>query len=120
MFLKYNSFGIIWALTIAFLSLVGVETTANISFMAIDKVIHLVMYAVLTLMFIVGFHKQYQIRVFKYNPLIWATSVTALYGVLLEFIQYFLPHRSFDYQDMFANVIGTFIGWLVFLIIYKL
>ena len=120
MFIKYNSFALVWACVIMFLSVVGVETNANIEFKAMDKIIHLGIYLVLCEMLIVGFTKQYQIRTFKYQPVAWAIVISALFGICLEVVQYFLPYRSFDIYDMLANVIGTFCGWLVFMIVYKL
>ena len=120
MFIKYNSFGLLWAVVILFLSVVGVETNANIEFHAMDKIIHLCMYLVLCMMLIVGFTKQFQIRVLKYNPMSYAIVFASAFGILMEVVQFFLPSRSFDVLDMLANIVGAFIGWIVFMIVYKL
>ena len=33
-----------------------------------------------------------------------------LYGLIIEFVQHFLPHRSFDPFDMLANAVGIILG----------
>lgn len=33
-----------------------------------------------------------------------------LYGLMIEFLQHFLPHRSFDPFDMIANAVGITLG----------
>jgi VanZ family protein len=37
-----------------------------------------------------------------------------LYGFLIEILQHFLPHRSFDPFDMLANTLGLIIGAVIF------
>jgi VanZ family protein len=37
-----------------------------------------------------------------------------LYGFLIEILQHFLPHRSFDSFDMLANTLGLIIGAVIF------
>ena len=38
-----------------------------------------------------------------------------LYGILMELAQfYFFPGRHFEYLDMLANIIGAFLGWIIF------
>jgi VanZ family protein len=44
------------------------------------------------------------------KPLL-AVSGVILFGVLIEVIQYFLPWRTFDVDDIAANIVGAFLGW---------
>ena len=37
----------------------------------------------------------------------------SLYGVLIEFVQYPIPYRSFSYLDMLINTAGAFFGVLL-------
>ena len=36
-------------------------------------------------------------------------------GIFTEFVQYLLPYRGFDVNDLVANVIGCILGWLAIL-----
>ena len=48
---------------------------------------------------------------FSYRISYWyALFILFGYGVIIELSQYFLPTRSADYQDVMADLIGSFIG----------
>ena len=36
-------------------------------------------------------------------------------GIFTEFVQYLLPYRGFDVNDLIGNAVGCFIGWLAIL-----
>jgi len=40
------------------------------------------------------------------------------FGILMEFVQYFIPYRSFSFMDMLADAVGIVLGMIVFTIIY--
>ena len=73
-----------------------------------DKVGHFIAY--FTLMFVMGlgFWK-------KKKELLMAFVTSAIYGVLMEIGQYFVPGRSFSFLDMLANASGALlaIGFLL-------
>ena len=43
----------------------------------------------------------------------WAWPLACLVGVLTESVQYLLPWRGYDINDMVANFIGVTLGWLL-------
>lgn len=45
--------------------------------------------------------------------------VAWLIGVCTESVQYFLPWRGFDINDLIANFIGCFLGWLLLVPYYR-
>lgn len=45
--------------------------------------------------------------------LVWLTAVGI--GVLTESVQWLLPYRGFDINDMIANFLGVSLGWLIIL-----
>ncbi len=53
----------------------------------------------------------------KKKFLIVAFLFTLIYSAILEFIQYFLPYRTFNLYDILANAIGIILGIIVFIII---
>lgn len=65
----------------------------------IDKIFHAFVYLCLVL----WFSGQYKISFTFF-------LVITLYGVLIEFIQYFLPYRSAELMDIFSNQIGVIVG----------
>ena len=42
-------------------------------------------------------------------------AVAVLVGLFTEFVQYLLPFRGFDVNDLIANAGGNLIGWLAIL-----
>jgi len=68
-----------------------------------DKVGHFIAY--FTLMFVMGlgFWK-------KKRELLTAFIMSAIYGVLMEIGQYFVPGRSFSFLDMLANASGALLA----------
>lgn len=120
MFLRYNLFTFSWAIIVAILSIVAGGAKSNIDVSFLDKIVHAFMYAVLCLLMIVGYTKQYTFRFLKFKPILWAIVFSCTYGIILEVIQHFIPDRSFDVMDMIANAAGSLIGLLAFYIIYKL
>ena len=46
---------------------------------------------------------------------VWATAVAV--GLLTEGVQYLLPYRGFDINDLVANTLGVTLGWVVLLFI---
>ncbi|MBR1799803.1 MAG: VanZ family protein [Bacteroidales bacterium] len=47
----------------------------------------------------------------------WAVVVACGVGLLTESVQYILPYRGFDINDMVANTIGVLLGWAIFLLL---
>ena len=45
---------------------------------------------------------------------VWATAVAV--GLLTESVQYLLPYRGFDINDLVANALGVTLGWIVILL----
>ena len=45
---------------------------------------------------------------------VWASAVVV--GLLTESVQYLLPYRGFDINDLVANTLGVTLGWLAFLL----
>ena len=48
---------------------------------------------------------------------VWATAVGV--GLLTESVQYLLPYRGYDVNDLVANTLGVTLGWLAILIIRR-
>jgi VanZ family protein len=68
-----------------------------------DKIGHLIAYAVLMLN--IGTITKYGSKQFFIG-----VATALLYGVIMEFGQYYVPNRTFSVADMFANGAGVAIG----------
>ena len=73
-----------------------------------DKLNHIFAFILLYILLSVGYEKRVFINVL----------FLLLYGILIEVIQYFIPNREFSILDIFADLVGIFIGYL-FICIYK-
>jgi len=80
----------------------------------LDKLLHLVAYAVLSAMFLRAL-KTLSIR----DNLKWAVMLSiflsTLYGITDELHQYFVPARSAELADVFADMTGSVIGAFIYL-----
>ncbi len=98
---------VFWATLIAVLSLLPNKVMPKIDWDMItpDKAGHFAFYGVLCVL------------VLRAAPLKYAAAAAvscALYGVLMEYLQFYLtPDRMFEYPDMLANAIGCAAAYLV-------
>ncbi len=82
-----------------------------------DKLSHIFAYFVLIITLLFAFYKNGLLKPKNWLLLIVLCSV---YGVLLEFTQYSLfPNRYFEWLDAIANVLGAFIGSVIFRFIWR-
>lgn len=84
-----------------------------------DKVVHFGIFAVLTLLWsrVGTIDSTGRLRKSRLgtNLLVF----TLFFPILVEYLQKFVPNRSFDYNDIVANLVGGIFGFLVFIILYK-
>ncbi|MEL6536316.1 MAG: VanZ family protein [Bacteroidota bacterium] len=84
-----------------------------------DKVAHLFVFAVLVLLMIVGFSKQYKYLYIRYNAVWLSLTICLAYGLLIEGVQALIPDRTLEYGDFVADSLGCGIGYAIFYGIYK-
>jgi len=104
------SFRIILALSvfiITILSIQGVNIESSVKFL--DKVLHFLCFSYLT--FITWLSR-------ILNKDLHVYVIVLAYGILIEIVQRFLPYRSFEYLDIFADFVGI-IGGLIIIKIFK-
>lgn len=113
---------IIIFVAIFILSVVNFSAVENVpKFKYSDKIVHALMYSVLTFVLFYDFKSvnQYKIRS-KYIFLILC-SIPILYGGFIEFVQhFFFPPRQAEWLDWFADIFGTILGALpAFIFFFK-
>ena len=92
---------------------------ANIELNLVDKLIHGVLFGILSLLMVIGFTKQNQFKNLKFYAEKHTFIVCFCFGILIEIIQYLLPYRTFSWLDVLANTCGTILGLGLFYMIYK-
>lgn len=124
MFLKYNWPGILWIIVIMVLTgtpgnhFPKVETFWE--WLEPDKIIHLVIFAILVLLLTRGFLMQYHYKKLRY----FATGIALIFGILFgiftEVMQkYVFVGRHGSIFDFIANTSGCILGFLLFKMITR-
>ena len=78
----------------------------------IDKLVHLVAYALLGVLF----YRAYRIHIKNNLKLVMLLSIasSSLYGVTDELHQHYVPYRNADLIDVLADVLGSILGVYVY------
>jgi VanZ family protein len=123
MFLRYNVFTFLWLLVILLLTLTPGSALPRThlweDLLSIDKLAHVLLFAVLTVLMIVGFSKQYKFELLRRKAIPAAALLALAYGLLIEVLQLLIPDRGPELLDFVANGIGCGLGIGIFYLIYK-
>jgi len=118
-FWRHNISAVLWALLI--LALCGIPRSAvpKTNLIGVDKVVHFGLYAVFSLILMVGFLKQQQYRWLREKALYMAIGTGIVYGIIIELLQgTVFASRSAEPMDMVANAVGAVFGIVCFYFIY--
>lgn len=100
-----------WMAFIAFLSLMrsgNLPTHDWLSVIHADKVIHIILYTVLSFLTLFAFSKNFT---FDNKFFLYSIIISALFGIVIELIQSIMNFgRSFELLDILANITGAFVG----------
>ncbi|HAA00944.1 MAG TPA: VanZ family protein [Flavobacteriales bacterium] len=122
MLLRFLFPAICWALLIFLLCIAPSDQLPDTSiwdFISFDKVAHLFIFSVFSLLIIVGLRRQYSYSALRYHAKRVAFLAASVYGVIIEFIQQVMNSgRHFEWMDVVADVIGSLLGITLFRIIY--
>lgn len=100
------------ALTICALSTSATVHMPKISWFQVDKLGHFLAYAFFHLVIVWGMANQQKWQKIHWYFVLLSLGIVSLYGALMEWVQYLMPERLFDYADMTANVAGAIFGSL--------
>jgi VanZ family protein len=78
-----------------------------------DKVLHFIVFGILSFLIARSFKKT-KISSFNKYYMIWAVVLTGLYGFIDEYHQYFVPGRSSTVGDWVADMLGAIAFVLMF------
>lgn len=119
-FFKTYYLTMIVAIIILLLSVLRFDKVSEkISFELADKVVHFIMYFFLcTVLLLNG--SRYHKKQLSILYLIWSGIIVILYGVLMEFLQYFISYRGASLYDMLANSFGVIFAIICFIFVSTL
>ena len=123
MFFRYNVFTISWMVIVLLLTLTPGENMPKTALwdelLSLDKIAHVLIFAILVYLMIVGMSKQYTYLYLRRHALGISLLTGIGYGILIEIIQQFIPGRSFELADILADSAGCFLGLGLFFMVYK-
>lgn len=109
---KYFYITLLWALSIAFLSLVNINSIAKNIVSSQDKIIHFVFYAIFAILLRISFKKNIN------DVLIFI--IVIIYGIIIEVLQSELTtYRKCEINDVLSNTFGALIGLLLLQLLNK-
>lgn len=117
---KYLIGSIVWAILILILTLTPGKSVPDLTIFSYDKLGHGFVFFVLAFLLISGLYENLKDSVRKKNAIYIGMLVAATYGFLIEVVQSVIPDRSMEMYDALANIIGSFLGLLLFNIRNKL
>ncbi|PJX22684.1 hypothetical protein CAP47_06545 [Psychroflexus sp. S27] len=104
---------ILIASAIPALSLINISDLPKLKVKSADKLYHLIAYA--SLSFSVALHyRNYKEKNISLKDFSGIFFLTILFGIVIEVLQESLTtYRTFDYFDILANTLGSFIGLVI-------
>jgi VanZ family protein len=109
-FIKYYWPALLWALFILIMCTVklGEISESPLFFPGFDKLVHCGFFFVMIVFIAAGYIRQQSARTLSYKTLLLITIIAVVYGGLIEILQkYIFTWRSGEWNDLFADVIGT-------------
>ena len=99
-------FLIIWLIVVFILSVIPVPDTKIKTELPFDKIVHFVLYGITAILFF----RTFRLWLWKKGNIIFFSVISSFFcGLLFEFVQMFLPYRSFSLTDIGANTLGAII-----------
>ncbi len=123
-FLRNNRWAILWSLLILLLTSLPGDLIPRIPAFADlfepDKIVHVVMFAVLVYLWLQGLGISHPSLFLASNRVFLALSLAILLGGGTELLQeYLVPGRIASLYDFIANIAGSFAGWAIFIYVEK-
>ncbi len=114
---------LLWLGIILYLSFTPLSGWPKVSMfqkLYLDKLVHISMYAFLSLFLLRGFFIYEQNKTSRTRIILLSILFCVLVGTGIELLQPLLTrYRQFEWMDMIANATGTFLGYFIFLFLSK-
>lgn len=112
---------IFWLLIITIMSGFPGSKVPKVPIWQFDKLVHSIIYGVLSITLIIAFYKSYQNSKTKLSTIVLIIFFGIGYGGIMEIFQHYIfINRSGNWYDFFANTFGAILGVLLYPFIIKL
>ncbi|HMS66189.1 MAG TPA: VanZ family protein [Ignavibacteria bacterium] len=95
------------------LSSIPGEEFPKVDFEFSDKIVHVIIYAILFALFFYSLKNQSKYVKLQKHSLNYALLFTSVYGMSDEIHQYFVPNRSCEFADWIADIAGALIVYFI-------
>ncbi|MCK9555740.1 VanZ family protein [bacterium] len=103
---------LVWAVIILLISSIPSSRLPEIKLFFLDKIVHFSEYFVFSALMARAFSGASKLNYKRYFVI--SLSFAAVFALLDEIHQIFLPTRSFDLLDLFFDLLGAFAGLIVY------
>lgn len=111
---------IIWSIIILLATLTpGEQLPKTPDVIGFDKLIHVGLFLILTFLWNRVGNKEKYLEIVKKKIITNYLVFGIVFAILVEYLQIYVPNRSFDYWDMIANLSGGTIGTICFYILQR-
>jgi VanZ family protein len=113
--MRYSWPALVWLLIVLVLTLIPGPAIPDVGFsFRIDKIVHFFLFGIQMVLTAYALEKHTLLRGAPAQPILVSAIFSIAAGIGIEFLQRFVPGRSFSVLDMVANTIGVGIGYYVF------
>lgn len=107
----FSVLAIAWTIAITVLSLVQLKGPELLHFSYADKLMHILIYFLFTVIWFVAFSRGITNEKLQKNALMASAAFSFVYGIIVEVMQETLvTTRQGDWQDALANTIGIIVA----------
>lgn len=115
MIMRYSWPALVWLLIVLVLTLIPGPAIPDVGFsFRIDKIVHFFLFGIQMVLSAYALEKHTLLKGAPARPILVSAIFSIAAGIGIEFLQRFVPGRSFSVLDMVANTIGVGIGYYVF------
>ncbi|SKC82372.1 VanZ family protein [Ohtaekwangia koreensis] len=114
MLIRYTWPALVWSFIILVVTLIPGKTLPKVGFFQIDKVVHFFIFGTLMLLSSYALKKTCDYTGRPAKVLLITTLYSTAFGIMIEFLQQFVPGRGPSIADVVANTIGVGLGYLAF------
>ena len=108
-----------WFVALLFGTLTPGDDLPDIEFNLNDKIIHLIIFLVLTTLFLAAAKRENFLKINSGKIIVTVFLIVSIIAVLTEVLQHFIPGRKMDVSDLIANETGVVTGIIAVRLLYK-
>ncbi|HRQ51220.1 MAG TPA: VanZ family protein [Agriterribacter sp.] len=104
---------LIWSVIICILLIIpGQDFPEGPRVPSLDKIIHVFLFGVQVFLWCRYINRTYRVPVWIF---LLVFLISCIYGIVMEYVQhYWVSNRSFEMEDIWADIAGSAAGWLMY------